>query len=128
MTSFFRLLAELRLSHRPFRYDILDSHWYGFPRPAEYGAIAPDAVHDHDAVWREGGTWERVTQALRESSRRTMGRSPQPSLKPQEKLRKSADFLAESDPLCSPIIPSDQMVGNSSRTTTEALWPHVERW
>jgi transposase len=31
------------------------------------------------AQWREDGTWEHVTQALRESYRRTIGRAPQPT-------------------------------------------------
>jgi transposase len=31
------------------------------------------------AQWREGGTWAHVTQALRESYRRTIGRTPQPT-------------------------------------------------
>ena len=37
------------------------------------------AVFYHYAQWRENGTWEQVTQVLRESHRRTMGRAPQPS-------------------------------------------------
>src|SRR4051812_33112761 len=35
-------------------------------------------VFDHYAQWREDGTWEHVNQALRESYRRAIGRSPQP--------------------------------------------------
>jgi transposase len=37
------------------------------------------AVFYHYAQWREDGTWEQITQALRESYRRTIGRSPQPT-------------------------------------------------
>ncbi|MFC1458490.1 IS5 family transposase [Microvirga arabica] len=37
------------------------------------------AVFYHYAQWREDGTWEHVTQVLRESYRRGIGRSPQPS-------------------------------------------------
>jgi putative transposase len=37
------------------------------------------AVFYHYAQWREDGTWEHVTQALRESYRRTIGRNPQPT-------------------------------------------------
>jgi putative transposase len=37
------------------------------------------AVFYHYAQWREDGTWEHVTQALRESYRRTIGRAPQPT-------------------------------------------------
>jgi putative transposase len=37
------------------------------------------AVFYHYAQWREDGTWEHVTQVLRESYRRTMGHSPQPT-------------------------------------------------
>ena len=37
------------------------------------------AVFYHYAQWRENGTWEHVTQALRESYRRTIGRAPQPT-------------------------------------------------
>jgi putative transposase len=37
------------------------------------------AIFYHYAQWRENGTWEHVTQALRESYRRTIGRSPQPT-------------------------------------------------
>jgi putative transposase len=37
------------------------------------------AVFYHYAQWREDGTWEHVTQALRESYRRTTGRNPQPT-------------------------------------------------
>jgi putative transposase len=37
------------------------------------------AVFYHYAQWREDGTWEHVTQALRESYRRTIGRSLQPT-------------------------------------------------
>ena len=33
----------------------------------------------HYAQWREDGTWEHVTQVLRESYRRTIGRNPQPT-------------------------------------------------
>ena len=33
------------------------------------------AVFYHYAQWREDGTWEHVTQVLRESYRRTIGRS-----------------------------------------------------
>jgi putative transposase len=36
-------------------------------------------VFYHYAQWREDGTWERVNHALRESYRRAIGRSPQPS-------------------------------------------------
>jgi putative transposase len=39
------------------------------------------AVFYHYAQWRENGTWEHVTQALRERSRRTIGRSPQPTVR-----------------------------------------------
>jgi putative transposase len=35
------------------------------------------AVFYYYARWREDGTWEHGTQALRESYRRTIGRSPQ---------------------------------------------------
>ncbi len=37
------------------------------------------AVFYHYAQWREDGTWEHVTQALRESYRRRIGRNPQPT-------------------------------------------------
>lgn len=37
------------------------------------------AVFYHYAQWREDGTWEHVTQALRERYRRTIGRAPQPT-------------------------------------------------
>jgi putative transposase len=37
------------------------------------------AVFYHYAQWREDDTWEHVTQALRESYRRTIGRAPQPT-------------------------------------------------
>lgn len=37
------------------------------------------AVFYHYAQWREDGTWEHVTQALRESYRRAIGRTPQPT-------------------------------------------------
>jgi transposase len=37
------------------------------------------AVFYHYAEWRENGTWEHVTQVLRESYRRTIGRAPQPT-------------------------------------------------
>ncbi|WP_315974505.1 MULTISPECIES: IS5 family transposase [Microvirga] len=37
------------------------------------------AVFSHYAQWRENGTWEHITQVLRERYRRTIGRSPQPS-------------------------------------------------
>jgi transposase len=37
------------------------------------------AVFYHYAQWRENGTWEHVTQALRESYRRAIGRAPQPT-------------------------------------------------
>ena len=37
------------------------------------------AIFSHYAQWREDGTWEHVTQALRESYRRTIGRNPQPT-------------------------------------------------
>ena len=37
------------------------------------------AVFYHYAQWHEDGSWEYVTQALRESHRRTIGRSPQPT-------------------------------------------------
>jgi putative transposase len=37
------------------------------------------AVFYHYAQWREDGTWEHVTQVLRESYRRTIGRNPQPT-------------------------------------------------
>ena len=37
------------------------------------------AVFYHYAQWRENGTWEHVTQALRESYRRTIGRAAQPT-------------------------------------------------
>src|SRR3712207_9231127 len=37
------------------------------------------AVFYHDAQWRENGTWEHVTQALRESHRGLIGRNPQPT-------------------------------------------------
>jgi len=37
------------------------------------------AVFYHYAQWREDGTWEHVTQALRESYRRAIGRAPQPT-------------------------------------------------
>ena len=37
------------------------------------------AVFYHYAQWREDGTWEHVNQALRESYRRAIGRTPQPS-------------------------------------------------
>ncbi len=36
-------------------------------------------VFYHYAQWRDDGTWEHVTQVLRENYRRTIGRSPQPS-------------------------------------------------
>jgi transposase len=36
-------------------------------------------VFSHYAQGREDGTWEHVNQALRESYRRAIGRSPQPS-------------------------------------------------
>src|SRR3954468_14171193 len=45
--------------------------------PHEYPSRG--AVFYHYAQWREDGTWEHVTQVLRESYRRTMGRSPQPT-------------------------------------------------
>jgi putative transposase len=37
------------------------------------------AVFYHYAQWRRDGTWEHVTQALRESYRGLIGRSPQPT-------------------------------------------------
>ena len=37
------------------------------------------AVFYHYAQWREDGTWEHVTQVLRESYRCRIGRNPQPS-------------------------------------------------
>ncbi|WP_262269080.1 transposase, partial [Microvirga yunnanensis] len=37
------------------------------------------AVFYHYAQWREDGTWEYVTQVLRESYRCQTGRNPQPS-------------------------------------------------
>jgi transposase len=37
------------------------------------------AVFYHYAQWREDGTWEQVTQVLRESYRRTIGRARQPT-------------------------------------------------
>jgi transposase len=37
------------------------------------------AVIYHYAQWREDGTWEHITQALRESYRHAIGRSPQPT-------------------------------------------------
>ncbi|WP_371823155.1 MULTISPECIES: IS5 family transposase [Microvirga] len=37
------------------------------------------AVFYHHAQWRDAGTWEHVTQVLRESYRRTIGRPPQPT-------------------------------------------------
>jgi putative transposase len=37
------------------------------------------AVFYHYAQWREDGTWEHVTQALRERYRRTIGRASQPT-------------------------------------------------
>ena len=37
------------------------------------------AVFYHYAQWREDGTWEHVTQALRESYRLRIGRNPQPT-------------------------------------------------
>ncbi|WP_246499143.1 transposase [Microvirga soli] len=37
------------------------------------------AVFSQYSQWREDGTWEHVNQALRESYRRAIGRSPQPS-------------------------------------------------
>jgi transposase len=37
------------------------------------------AVFYHYAQWREDGTWEHVTRALRESYRRRIGRNPQPT-------------------------------------------------
>lgn len=37
------------------------------------------AVYYHFAKWRDDGTWERITQALRERHRGEVGRSPQPS-------------------------------------------------
>jgi putative transposase len=37
------------------------------------------AVFYHYAQWREDGTWEHVTQALRESYRRRIGRAAQPT-------------------------------------------------
>jgi putative transposase len=36
-------------------------------------------VFYHYAQWREDGTWEHVTQALRESYRCRIGRNPQPT-------------------------------------------------
>jgi putative transposase len=36
-------------------------------------------VFYHYAQWRRDGTWEQVTQALRESYRRSIGRAPQPT-------------------------------------------------
>jgi len=36
-------------------------------------------VFYHYAQWREDGTWENVTHALRESYRRMIGRAPQPT-------------------------------------------------
>jgi putative transposase len=36
-------------------------------------------VFYHYAQWREDGTWEHVTQVLRESYRRRIGRNPQPT-------------------------------------------------
>jgi putative transposase len=36
------------------------------------------AVFDHYAQWREDGTWEHVTQSLRESYHRTISRNRQP--------------------------------------------------
>jgi transposase len=37
------------------------------------------AVFYHYAQWREDGTWEHVTQVLRESYRCRIGRNPQPT-------------------------------------------------
>ena len=37
------------------------------------------AVFYHYAQWREDGSWENVTQILRESYRRAIGRNPQPT-------------------------------------------------
>jgi putative transposase len=37
------------------------------------------AVFYHYAQWRENGTWEHITQALRESYRRMIGRAAQPT-------------------------------------------------
>jgi transposase len=37
------------------------------------------AVFYHYAQWREDGTWEHVTQVLRESYRCKIGRTPQPT-------------------------------------------------
>ena len=42
-------------------------------------SIHRGAVFYHYAQWREDGTWEHVTQALRESYRRSIGRAPQPT-------------------------------------------------
>jgi putative transposase len=45
------------------------------------------AVFYHYAQWREDGTWEHVTQVLRESYRRTIGRAPQPTANRSRPLR-----------------------------------------
>jgi transposase len=50
--------------------------------PAPSGACCHPprwAVSYHSSQWRQNGTWENVTRALRESYRRTIGRAPQPT-------------------------------------------------
>ena len=38
------------------------------------------SVHQQFRVWRDDGTWERVTQALREQGRKAQGRNAMPSV------------------------------------------------
>ncbi len=44
-----------------------------------HGDPPRSAAFSHSARWREDGTWEHVTQVLRESYRCKIGRAPQPT-------------------------------------------------
>jgi transposase len=57
------------------RYDLLSAAHQRSIAVAAARVSPRCAVFDHDAQWLEDGTWEHVTQAVRESDRRTMGRA-----------------------------------------------------
>ena len=70
---------------RPIRYGASSMRSSICCAPEPSGGCCRTSIHRavpvfyHYAQWREDGTWEHVTQVLRESYRRTIGRNPQPT-------------------------------------------------
>jgi transposase len=72
----------------PRKYElrrVVDALLYAVKTGCQWRQLPTDfppwlSVHQQFRAWRDDGTWERVTKALREQGRKGQGRNPAPSV------------------------------------------------